>query len=303
MRRLSLLAFGTACLGIAAAQAREPGIAPLFPPGLTLGVPIAATAPPGFYLTSRSARYDGQVINHLGQYAGRRITALSEALQLTWIPDWRPLGATLRIFVAQPVVYVEENRTAPVPAAMQGWVSRGGFANTKLQPFELAWSLGDGFFASAGFGFYVPDGDWALNAPINIGANFWTFEPDLGFTYFKDGWNASLHVVYNTNTWNQANHYYSGDQLFLNATVTKNIEGFDFGPVAYWQREVGSDVNAGGRTVFGGTTIQPAEQTALGATLGHPFGRFYAQLMYTQDVYARNALMGGKAWLNLSYRF
>jgi hypothetical protein len=110
----------------------------------------------------------------------------SEALQLIWVPGWRLLGADYRMSLLQPFAAITQDRSSPFPLAMRGSNNQFGGANLKLHFLELSWSLGDGFFGAAGLGVYVPTGQWSSTAPVNIGANFWTFEPSVAFTYFKD---------------------------------------------------------------------------------------------------------------------
>ncbi|MCX7367222.1 MAG: transporter [Alphaproteobacteria bacterium] len=302
IRRLGAAAI--LCLLSIDAAAREPGIASVYPPGQTLGTAIAVPLRPGAYVTSRTAYYNAAVVNNDGHPTGRQYDIESESLALTWVPEGHVLGgATYKASISVPFAYATQHRSAPLPAAMQGTVSAFGMGNPKVQLVDLAWPLGDGFYAATGFGIYAPLGRYGVTDPVDIGANFWTFEPSLGFTYLKDGWNASLHALYNTNTENPANRYLSGDQLFVNATITKNIAGFDFGPVSSYQKQVSGDYNAGGRTTYGGLTAQPTEQFAMGGSIGHRMDNVYLQLMYTHDISAHNAMRGDKVWLNLTYKF
>ena len=283
--------------------AREPGIGPTTVPGLTLGQANAVPLSPGVRVASRSAYSDSMIIGNDFQPTGLRYQIPSEAFIVTWVPDVKILGAGYKTFVLVPFVSATLVREAPVPAAARGTFTQFGAANPKLQIVDLSWTLGDGFYVNSGFGVFFPLGQWALNAPVTIGAPFWTFEPSAAFSYFKDGWTASLQAIYNTNTINPANQYYSGDQVILNATFMKMFGGVNVGPVGYWLKQVTNDANYGGRTVFGGVTAPPGEQLAIGATVSTQFGNLSVQLMFTQDVYAQNALSGAKGWLNLSYHF
>jgi hypothetical protein len=156
---------------------------------------------------------------------------------------------------------------------------------------------------NSGFGVYFPVGQWSATAPVNIGTPFWTFEPTASVSYFKDGWTASMYGVFDTNTTNPANQYYSGAQVVLNATFMKEFGDFNVGPVGYWLKQVTSDANYGGSSVFGGVTSPPGEQLAVGGTISTQFGNLSVQLMFTQDVYAQNGFYGSNGWLSLSYHF
>lgn len=299
-----LAALAALCLLAMDAAAREPGIMSVSPPGGSLGVPIAVPAPPGAYIASRTAYYNAAVMNRDGQATGRQYEIESESIQLTWVPEGHVLGgATYKASINVPLIESTQYRSAPLPASMQGTVSAFGMGNPKFQLVDLAWPLGDGFHAATGFAVYAPLGRYGVSDPIDVAANFWTFEPGLAFSYFKDGWNATLQALYHTNTVNPANRYLSGDQIFLNATLTRNIAGFDFGPVSYYQKQVTGDNNGGGRTTYGGITAQPSEQFAMGGSLGHRLGSVYLQLMYTHDISAYNSTRGDKVWFNVTYKF
>jgi hypothetical protein len=175
-----------------------------------------------------------------------------------------------------------------------------GLADPKIQPVDVSWALGDGFHVGAGLGVYVPVGTYSADAAINIGQHFWTVEPGLALSYVKDGWNASVHALYDVNSENPTTHYRSGDQVFVNTTLTQSVAGWDIGPVGYYQKQVSEDRNDGGRSSFGGATAAPARQWALGALVSRQIGPLRLTAFYTRDIEARNTLSGDKVWLNLS---
>ncbi|MET0660743.1 MAG: hypothetical protein ABW110_21575, partial [Steroidobacteraceae bacterium] len=121
----------------------------MFPPGQTLGLPIAVPLPPGFYVGSRTAFYDATLINNEGQPTGQRLIIASEAIQLIWAPGWRLLGADYRMSLLQPFAAITQDRSYPFPPAMRGSNSQSGAANLKFHFLDLSWSLGNGFFGAA----------------------------------------------------------------------------------------------------------------------------------------------------------
>lgn len=301
MRMMAALAVGVLpTLMTAEAQAREPGAGALFPPGLTLGIPIAFPVPTGFYIDSRMTYYSAALIDDTGRASGQYADIAGDAFLAIWAPGWKLLGGSYKMFLLAPFTDITQNRTTPLPASAHGKANQFGLATLKLQPFDISWELADGLYAAAGFGVYFPVGPWSPVAAVNAGSNFWTFEPTLAVTYFKDGWNISLHAAYDINTTNPVSNYTSGNELFVNATLTKNIEGFDTGPVGYYTRQVTADWNGG--AYYTGATSLPPEQYAIGGAVGRRFERFYLQLMFTQDVYARNTYMGSKAWFNVTVK-
>lgn len=82
------------------------------------------------------------------------------------------------------------------------------FANPEFTPINLPWNLGvPGLFGSAIFGFYPPIGRYSSSATVNVGNNFWTFQPEAALSYISSAWLLSVHFLYNTNTENTAARY------------------------------------------------------------------------------------------------
>ena len=70
----------------------------------------------------------------------------------------------------------------------------------------------------------------------------------MGLSYFKpgpDGYNLSLHALYNINSENEDTKYRSGDQLFLNWAATKSFGGFNAGFVGYYTKQTTADTETG----------------------------------------------------------
>jgi len=283
------------------ARAREPGIAPVTPPGLTLGLPIAVSLPEGVYLTQRSSYYDATLYNPAGQKNGETASVFANSSQITYVPGLMILGATYKAFILVPLVDEWIDRTTPA-SGRTGKYNQLDFANPKIQPIDLSWNLGNGFNVSTGVGVYVPLGQYTPGAAINLGADFYTVEPSVGFTYLKDGWNASFQTVYDTNTRNNKLRYLSGDQIMFNATVTKDFGGFNVGPVAYYQRQITGDVNDGGRTTFGGRTFSAPSNLAFGALVSHRVGSAIVTAYVTDDVAWHNTIGGVKGWLAVIFK-
>ena len=70
-----------------------------------------------------------------------------------------------------------------------------------IRPLNLSWQTAPGIFASAGLIAITP-GDWDAARVAQNGQNFWSFGAELGFSYMRDGWNATAHLQYLTNTAN-----------------------------------------------------------------------------------------------------
>jgi Putative MetA-pathway of phenol degradation len=51
------------------------------------------------------------------------------------------------------------------------------------------------------------------------------------YSYLRDGWNASVHLVYSTRAENKETNYKSGVELLLNVTALKDVGGLPDSPL------------------------------------------------------------------------
>jgi hypothetical protein len=151
-------------------------------------------------------------------------------------------------------------------------VQQAGMHNTFIAPIELSWKLGDsGFFAKAGLGMYVPTGSVSgPNGLGNVGNPWWTFQPNVSFSYFKDGWNLTANLFQEINTASTVTGYRSGDVLHAEFTATKTIGNWTFGPVGYYVGQVSNDRSS---SFYGGAiNVNKYDVWAAGALVGYNFG-------------------------------
>jgi hypothetical protein len=265
-------------------------------------VPIAAILAPGWYFINRLSYADYTLRNDSGGDNGEDATVMVESLQLTWVTDVKLLGGSYKAFAIVPVIDLRATRTTPATGTLGSWHTTG-LANPKVQPLDLSWKLGSSWFAVTGLGFYPPLGAYRDGAPLNTGANFWTLEPSAGVTYLHGGLHFSAHLLYNLNTRNPTNQYASGDQAFLNLTLTESFGAWKLGPVAYYQRQFTPDSNRGGRAAFGGQIFPEPRQIGAGLLASTDWGKVHLLAILTRDVEARNTLAGTKFSFNVSRPF
>jgi hypothetical protein len=148
-----------------AVSAREPGIGPSIPPGVTLGEANAVPLTPGLRVASRSSYEDSNVLGRNSQATGLRNQVANETILVTWVRGFDLLDASYKTFVLVPFLDFTLNSEAPAPKARRGTFKQYGIANPLLQIADLSWDLGNGFFINAGFGVFFPIGQYAFNAP------------------------------------------------------------------------------------------------------------------------------------------
>lgn len=192
------------------------------------------------------------------------------------------------MIVNQPLVHLNvRSSTAEVDAF--------GLANTYIAPIVLSWMLKPGLFLSAGAGVYLPNG------ADKIRSDFWGYGPQMAMSYLNDGWDLTIHAVYDVNAISEKSDYRTGDRLYLDVTATKIWNGWELGPVAHIVDQTTGDANYG--TYYGPAkpTFGREQRLALGALLGRNIGNISVKLIATNEVYARHAPAGCHVWLTVGF--
>jgi hypothetical protein len=206
---------------------------------------------------------------------------------------WNFFGATYSALFAFPFNSVS---VASAPSAGFPGVSYAGVHNSFIAPIRLQWNLGNGFFAQAGAGVYIPDGN--VSGPLgdsNVGSPYYTIQPDFVLSYVKDGWNLTAYTYYEYNTQNQKSGYTSGDIFHADLTATKQFGKWTVGPVAYYAGQVTSDRSSATFDTYLDASIPVPggihgfnagkfEQFAVGGLVGYDFGLANLTVYATEDV-------------------
>jgi hypothetical protein len=203
-----------------------------------------------------------------------------------FVPGWTFLGATYDAVIVQP--WLDVSVGTPVNAQFSG------LFNTYLVPGELSWKFGtSGFAFKTGLGIYVPTGTKTGAFQLgNVGAPYYTFQPEAIFSYIKDGWNLTAAVYEEFNTENNNTHYTSGNIFHADFTATKTIGKWTLGPVAYYVGQVTNDTcPVSCVAIYGANqTLANAQRTdvwAVGGLLGYDFGPASLSVWATQEVSAK----------------
>jgi hypothetical protein len=280
-----LVAAGIAAFAFYPAYANE-GFGAQTKPGALIGA-SAGVPPPGIYMFNQVFTFQGNVAGP-GNGGNTRIgvQANVDVQGFLFVPGWTFLGATYDAVIVQPWEDVSFGTPTNVQAS--------GLFNTYIAPVELSWKLGDsGFRFKAGLGIYVPDGtETGVLKAGNVGAPYYTFQPEAILSYLKDGWNITAAVYDEINTKDSVTHYTSGDILHADFTVTKQIGKWTFGPVAYYYGQVSNDsCPASCVAVFGANqTLANAQRFnvwAVGGLIGYDFGPAAVSVWATQEVSAK----------------
>ena len=149
----------------------------------------------------------------------------------------------------------------------------------------LSWNLGGGHFVGEGFSVYLPDGDFRhttnaqgqqVKSEDSIANHFWTFEPNIAYSYLANGWNITLNNTFDFNTKNTITNYQSGDIYYLDYTMAHRFGPVTFGLIGnYVQQFTADTVNGVKVPDTGGTSGRSNEymHASIGPIFSYGLGK------------------------------
>jgi hypothetical protein len=283
-----LAAAGVFALSWSPAHALEPGAAAQTQAGVLIGA-SAGVPPPGIYMFNQVFTDQANLAGPgtAGATGKTGVHAEVDVQGFLFVPGWTFLGATYDAVIAQP--FVDTSIGTPVNAQFSG------VHNTYIVPVELSWKLGaSGFAVKTGLGIYTPDGTvTGVTGTGNQGNAYWTFQPEVIFSYLANGWNLSAAIYAEFNTSSTVTGYTGGDILHADFTATKTIGKWTFGPVAYYEGQISNDScsSATCQGIYGVTPATVAALTnnrtdlwAVGGLVAYDFGPAALSVWATQAV-------------------
>ena len=298
-------------------SAHQPGDFGQYLHGFSLGVPAAAP-PPGIYFSNTMPI--GIANTGYGQNDTTKVNAVIDIATIVWATGWKFLGADVVISAYQPGFWVGVYGPGVAPP-FTGRTSFPTIHNTAVNPLTLSWNLGQGWFASAGFTAYIPDG---TRYQGTLNPDYWTFEPNVAMSYLGDGWDLTARFIYDFNTASRgftgpiggfpglmpfARGYKSGDQAYLDLTATKKFGRWELGPLAYFKWQTTSDQPGSGfscaqlaATTANGFICGDQTDIAIGALVGYQFDTANLQVFLTRSVYTKDDYGGLSVWSRLSFK-
>jgi hypothetical protein len=269
-----------------------------FNPGSSIGAPAGLLPPPGVYGTLAFAHFDFKSYSGIGGYTGAKISSWPYGGGLLWVPGVEVFGASYALGFSQP--FRDVSVTTP---RVHGQDT--GPVNTILNLGTLSWKLGNGFFASAGMNLYLPTGGYQYGAVVNVGRNYWTFEPKFALTYVNNGWTATGNFFLNLSTENQRSKYQTGNVFISELSVVRRIVGtLDLGIGASIIEQF-SDDHLYGLTVpaisNGRSRGNRTHYASVGPVALYDFGPFSVSVTYQQAVRERNTAGGSQVWTRFNF--
>jgi len=218
-----------------------------------------ALPPPGDYFLNYAVYYGGAMKNGNGDkaqlaHSTPTVLAAADALRMVHVSSIKFLGANWAWHFIVPLVYQNVDINA-----LGGNKRISGVGDIIVDPFVLTWHSPNWHFAT-GLDIAVPLGtyDKSGTAPngfnnsdprLDIGANYWSFEPLAAVTFLDpSGWEASGKFMLNFKTENNYTDYQSGDEFHMDYLIGKHIDSWGLGIGGYFLKQFTNDTQ-GGHTV------------------------------------------------------
>ena len=307
LRQLALLGLAAVAIGATASSAfaAETGSFQNRLAGATIGLPAGAAPPPGLYASLSTFYLD--VIPPGGASNGTwcistvngkcvNLPVILQTVPLVWVPGWTFLGATYEAAVAQSFYVFTACGGPPFDGTCNSGapINSGGFVynNTFFNPITLSWNLGGGWFVSAGFSFFAPDGTRQVGTP---NPDYWTLEPALAVSYLGGSWVFSANMFYDFNTRSQGTccaqtKMTNGDLFYTDLTLLYKFGKWSIGPVGFIEAQTTPDT---GCPVS--SSVAPCgnlQAVGVGGLIGYDFGPVNLQVYVLDNVYGTNVALG-----------
>lgn len=255
------------------------------------GFMTAAMPPPGNYLISYNTLYTADSFKNASPvFDDFKVSTLASVARLIHVTDKKILGGNWGMHAF--LVYADVN----VKNVGGNSQRQRGMGDLIIDPFALGWHVGDWHFV-AGVDIYLPTGSYDKKDLANIGRNYVTLEPLVGFTYRNlAGYEFSMKTMFDYNFENRATDYRSGNELHADFVAARHIGPWSLGVGGYAYQQVSGDSGKGavlgdfkGRAMALGPQVAYTAQNgvSLSARFQHEFN-------------VLNRPEGDKFWLNLS---
>ena len=148
----------------------------------------------------------------------------------------------------------------------------------------------------------VPLGSYDKNRIINLSSNYYTFRPQVGFSYLPaSGLDVSARFSYIFNTKNNATDYQSGQWLHSDFNVGfKLADGWKLGLQGYYLHQTTDDKQGGAKVGPDGNRVN---KLAFGPGLLYQGKSASIEVRYLTESQVKNGSKGNSAWVKAVWAF
>ena len=278
-------------------------------PGTAGDILLAVAPQPGFLVANTVWFQSGDVGRAVlqGQVdLGLDIDIVLDLLAATYTFDTPVLGGTYTIAAVIPFGYA--NLDAQVRGPLGGTIKASedsfNLSDIAVVPLQLNWNVGKFHFKLAE-AIIAPTGAYDLDAAVNLGRNYWSFDTVGAVTWFNAGSGTEVSVAPGimVNTENDKTDYKTGSEFHLDFTINQFFsETFAVGLKGYYYEQVSGDSGSG--AILGNFK---SESIGLGPgffwTPKFASGRLVVQGKWLHDFDANNRFESDYGSLGVAWKF
>jgi hypothetical protein len=235
-------------------------------------------------------------------------TSYTDSSVLLWETPLKVFGGYYNVFVSIPYTWLTVSGDLQVGArTIHTTDSVSGLGDIYFAPAAIGWNKGD-FTWDARFGIYAPTGEFDKTSLANPGLGYWTFEPEVTFSWVssKFGTEVGVFVGLDFNTENTTTNYTSGDILHIDFTVAQHLPflggSIGVGANGYWYRQITGDSDSG--AVLGPFE---AEQVGIGPVVSYirKMGKTTLEIdvKWLPQIDVENMMKGNYVWAKAALVF
>lgn len=253
-----------------------------------------AVPPPGTYFLDYLTYYKADKFKDgSGNSSPFNLKATVNVFRLLHVTNYKILGGFWGMHIFVPIANVD----VTVPGRSQ---SKTGLGDIIVDPFILSWHWKN-FHLVTGLDIYIPTGEYDKNNLANLGRNYWTFEPLVGFTFLSDsGFEVSSKFMYDFNTKNDDTEYKSGQEFHFDYTIAQKFGNFSVGLGGYYYKQMTNDK-------LNGVKVDPdgfkGQVFAFGPQVKYDYKNMSFILKYQTETSVENRPEGDKFWFKFVYAF
>ncbi len=247
-----------------------------------------ALPPPGHYFINYLGYYTGEYRDHNGnEIPDLKVNATFNALRYIYVSNHKLLGGDWGMHAIVPFVYQQLD----IPGLGGG--SAFGLGDITLNPLIIGWHLPPDWHLVFGLDINLPTGRYDQNDPTeSIGANYFSFEPALAFTYLnQSGFEVSAKLMYNIKTENDDTNYQSGDDFHMDYLIGQHFGSWTAGIGGYYLKQTGDD-EVNGQSV--GPDGRRGEVFAFGPAVKYDYNGMSLIGTWDHETGAENRFEGDK---------
>lgn len=282
---------------------------------------IGIAPPPGFYIKDYNYYYTADKLKdnhgHTLKLATDgeeldRVTVYGTIPRVIWISKFQILGGFWGMHLFVPILHVDFKLDAMTPGGpIKIKEDRTGVGDLIFSPFIWSYHSKDGLLhIVSALDMYLPTGPYRRDRAVNIGKNFWTFEPVFAITGFlpqHKNLSASIKLMYDFNTNNndvmgpsgQSMRRTPGQEFHFDYGIEYALtKDFRVGIGGYFYQQVTDDKIDGERV-----SHEKSRAFAVGPGVWYNYKRWFFDLHGNYEMAVRNNPQGWTGLLSITYAF